>query len=82
MNKKNLIDDMVNRFGKNNVIGYLCCSIYECIQEANYHYELNQEDKQNECYEKMLYLIDEFERITGETAPREDIFEELSWHSR
>lgn len=82
MNRKNLIEEMLKRFGKDNVIGYLCCSIYECIQKANDYHELKLEDKRNEYCAKMLHLIDEFEKITGETAPKEDIFKELSWYPR
>lgn len=76
-----MIDEMLKRFGQDAVIGYLSCSIYECIRKANNYHTIGLYEKRNLCCARLLNYIDEFERITGETAPKEDIFSELVWYA-
>ena len=57
--KRPNIDDLVSKFGKEYVIGFLVCMIH-----------LLTKDRGNSDF---TYYIQEYERLTGESVPTEDL---------
>lgn len=53
------VNDLLLKFGKEYVIGFLVCMIHLLLQEKG-----NSD---------LTYYIQEYERITGEAVPTEDI---------
>ena len=74
-----MIDEMIKRFGTEHVIGYLTCCIYKYIKTANEYHAMRLYNNRDVALCDLVLCISEYERITGETLPREDIYSELIW---
>lgn len=73
------IDQMVDKLGKDNVVGYICCSIYTFIMSAKECNEKEHFDLRNFYCDLIVDYIAEYERLTGESAPIDDVIEDLDW---